>query len=353
MAHSDLLIKLIEYGAVGDRDSFRRVAEALISDERSKKHHVLADRLNAYLKRAQPSTPGNGNGANGFETADQRKLRSLVQEVWPRRRLEDLVLSRQVREDIEEVLEEHRRAEVLRSHGLEPRHRLLFVGPPGNGKTTLAEAMAEALALPLYVIQYDGLVGSFLGETSSRLRTLFDFVRTQPSVVFFDEFETIGKERGDEHEVGEIKRVVSTLLMQIDSLPSRTIVIVASNHPELLDRAVWRRFQLRIELPQPGPVAVRAWLDAFAEQRGFTWPKKTETLARRLQGLNFSEIEEFANNVYRRYILRLPDGRPADIVRKCLDQLDRRAQPRRLDSGGDTGNGKRSEPDSDFSGKKQ
>ena len=117
-----------------------------------------------------------------------------------------------VRHNGEQLVEEHARADVLRAHGLEPRHRVLLSGPPGNGKTSFAEAIAEALALPFFVVRYDLLIGSYLGETNTRLRRLFDYVRTQPSVLFFDEFDAIGKERGDTHETGEIKRVVSFLL---------------------------------------------------------------------------------------------------------------------------------------------
>ncbi len=121
---------------------------------------------------------------------------------------------------------------------MEPRHRVLLVGPPGNGKTVLAEAIAEALGVGFFVVRYEYLIGSYLGETASRLRRILDYARTTPCVLFFDEFDAIGKERGDTHETGEIKRVVSTLLMQVDDLPSYTVLIAATNHPELLDRAV-------------------------------------------------------------------------------------------------------------------
>jgi len=117
--------------------------------------------------------------------------------------------------------------------------------------------------IPLYMVRYDALIGSYLGETAMRLRQLFDFVSTRKCILFFDEFDTIGKERGDSHELGEIKRVVSSLLMMTDSLPSYTIVIGASNHAELLDKAVWRRFQIRIELPMPDKSSIKQWLELF------------------------------------------------------------------------------------------
>ena len=122
------------------------------------------------------------------------------------------------------------------------------MGPPGNGKTSLAEAIAEALAVPFFVVRYEAMIGSFLGETAARLKRVFDYARTTPCVLFFDEFDAVGKERGDVHETGEIKRVVTSLLMQVDDLPSYTVVVAATNHAELLDRAAWRRFQVRLLL---------------------------------------------------------------------------------------------------------
>ena len=257
MARSDLLVSLVRAAAAGDQETLRSTAAALAADERAKKHHILADRLQRAMS-AVPVTPppltttsatGGGSG------------RDAIIEVEPRTRLDDLLLPLPVHENGRQLIEEQIRADVLRAHGYEPRHRVLLSGPPGNGKTSFAEAIAEALALPFFVVRYDALVGSYLGETNARLRRLFDYVRTQPSVLFFDEFDAIGKERGDTHETGEIKRVVSFLLMQLDQLPSYVIVIAATNHAELLDRAVWRRFQLRLAFPAPDRKLVEVFID--------------------------------------------------------------------------------------------
>ena len=166
-------------------------------------------------------------------------------------RLTTLYLEPGVRAACDELIEEQRRADVLRAHGMEPRHRLLLAGPPGNGKTSLAEALAYELALPLFTVRYEAVVTSYLGEPAQRLRRLFDYVRTEPCLLFFDEFDAIGKERGDLHETGEIKRVVTTLLLQLDDLPSYCVLVGATNYPELLDKAAWRRFELRLELGNP------------------------------------------------------------------------------------------------------
>jgi SpoVK/Ycf46/Vps4 family AAA+-type ATPase len=202
----------------------------------------------------------------------------------------------------------------------------LLAGAPGNGKTSLAEALAHALMVPLIVARYDGLIASYLGETASRLRKLFDYVRTRACVLFFDEFDTIGKERGDEHETGEIKRVVSSLLLQVDDLPSHVVVVTATNHPELLDRAVWRRFQLRLELPRPTRVQALAFFEKVAERLDFSLGYSPRTLADKLHGANYSELEDFVADVARRYVLSLPDADTRRITAERLKQWQERFQ---------------------------
>ncbi|MES2368596.1 MAG: ATP-binding protein [Pseudomonadota bacterium] len=300
MAKSDLILSLVRAGAVGDKGMLRSTVEALMADERAKSHHILADRLQRALQAVSITTP-----ALTSAQAAQGNGRDTILELTPRVRFEDLVLTLPARAEGKQLVEEHMRADVLRAHGYEPRHRVLLSGPPGNGKTSYAEAVAEALALPFFVVRYDALIGSYLGETNTRLRKLFDFVRTQPCVLFFDEFDSIGKERGDTHETGEIKRVVSFLLMQIDQLPSYVLTIAATNHAELLDRAVWRRFQLRIAFPAPQKNEVAAFLQTIIE----SWPEAPKasaaTLAKQLGALSYAEARDFCQNARRRHILGL------------------------------------------------
>lgn len=246
MARSDLLVNLVKSSASGDKQAVQKVVEAIIAEERAKQHNFLADRLTRAIQM-------NGSNVRTVAPAGDpaTRNREFIAEIVPRRRLEDLILPDVVRRAATQLVEEQQRAGVLRAHGLEPRHRVLLVGPPGTGKTSMAEAIAEAVSVPLFVVRYESMIGSYLGETAARLKRVFDYARTAPCVLFFDEFDAIGKERGDIHETGEIKRVVTSLLMQVDDLPSYTIVIGATNHPELLDRASWRRFQLRLALPMP------------------------------------------------------------------------------------------------------
>lgn len=317
MARADLLVSLVRAGATGDELLFRRSVEAIIAEERARQHHVLADRLaeNMKLKGAAPAA---GPSRGSSEAA------GLIHEVRPRRELDELILPDEVSAASRELVEEQQRADLLRSHGLEPRHRVLLAGPPGNGKTTLAEAVATALSVPLFVVRYEGLIASYLGETAVRIARLFEFARSRRCVLFFDEFDAIGKERGDTHETGEIKRAVSSLLLQVDALPSHVVVVTATNHPELLDRAVWRRFQLRLHLPAPSRAQAQRWFEAFEERADFELGYSARTLADRLKGLSFAELEDFAADVHRRYVLALPAADTKSIVKQRLSQWSRR-----------------------------
>jgi SpoVK/Ycf46/Vps4 family AAA+-type ATPase len=324
MARSDLLLSLVKAGTKGDRELFKRSVEALVAEERAKQHHVLADRL------AEQLVSGNGVVGHGPTASIDDRIQSLLFEIRPRRTLNSLVLPESVRRVCDELTEECNRADLLRSHNLEPRHRVLLVGPPGNGKTSLAEALANELSVPMLIVRYEGLIGSFLGETAARLRILFEYVRTRQCVLFFDEFDTIGKERGDLHETGEIKRVVSSLLLQIDSLPSYVIVVTATNHPELLDRAVWRRFQLRIYLPSPGKNEIAAWLRRFEETFGHSLDHSIGSIVSKLAGLSFSEVEDFATDIQRQYVLALPEANLRKIVTDRLRQWEERFEVNKM-----------------------
>lgn len=311
MARADLVIDLVRAGAQGDQIGFRRTVEAIVAEERERQHHVVADRLQDFLHTS----------ARGVEASIPPEVGSLVHEVHPRRLLGDLMLPPAVVGACTEMIEEQRRVDVLRAHALEPRHRVLLSGPPGNGKTSLAEAIAGELAVPMLVVRYDAVIGSFLGETAARLARMFDYVRTRRCVIFFDEFDTLGKERGDEHETGEVKRIVSSLLLNIDALPTHAVVVTATNHPELLDRAVWRRFQLRLSLPPPATHDIKRCLTAFEQRQGVKLggPVK-KSVTEVLEGQSFSEVEEFLLDVQRRIVLA---GGPTDIkaiVRARLQQ---------------------------------
>jgi len=336
MARSDLLISLVQAGNTGDKRGFRTVTEAIIAEERAKRHDVLADRL---LRAIAPGGNGNGNGMHSAAVLpidSYSRGRDFISEIVPRRRLEDLVLSADARAGLGDLIEEQHRADILRAHGIEPRSRVLLVGPPGTGKTTVAEALAEAVAVPLFVVRYEAIIGSYLGETASRLKRVFDYVRTTPCVLFFDEFDAIGKERGDIHETGEIKRVVTSLLMQVDELPSYTIVIAATNHPELLDRAAWRRFQLRLNLPLPTPRQLADFIGGFLTRFSDDPGQSSASIAKALGTISYAEAEEFCLDLRRRQVLAAGEKPLKGIVAQQLSQWTSQTRAKRTPQRGES-----------------
>lgn len=316
MARADLMCDLIKFGLAHDDKRFMQSAEAVCAEEREKQHTVLAERIENILLTAKHTKQRPKQDASIVKCGTVG-AQSLFFEEAPTRRMSELILPSYVHELCEGLIEEQLRSDLLRSYGLEPRHKMLLVGAPGNGKTTLAEAIAESLMVPFYTVRYEQLIGSYLGETASRLSQLFDHVKTRPCVLFFDEFETLGKERGDTHETGEIKRVVSSLLLQIDSLPSYVIVIAATNHDILLDKAAWRRFQIRIELPPPTRSALSTWLSLYEKKNDFDFGIEPETIAKKIYGCSFAEAEEIATEIYRRYVL----SAPADNTKKITNEV--------------------------------
>lgn len=319
MARSDLLLSLVKAGAQGDQTLFQRTVNAIVAEEHGKQHHVLAEQLvDAFRQTGKNILPQPASSNGSYQ--------SLVHESIPQRTFAELVLSTHVRQACEEIVEEQQRADLLRSHNLEPRNRVLLVGPPGNGKTCLAESLAQALGVTLLTVRYEGIVGSFLGETASRLHKLFEHVVTRPCVLFFDEFDTLGKERGDVHDTGEIKRVVSSLLLQIDRLPSYVVIVAATNHQELLDRAVWRRFQLRLDLPKPTQGQVTEWFRQANAKWGLSMGTLTRSILQSVKFESFSEMEQFTLDALRRLVLSQGQKDSALIFKERIKQWNTRAK---------------------------
>lgn len=324
MARNDLLIALVQAGAAGDKRGARIAAEALIAEERAKQHNVLADRLAQAIHI-------NNNGLNTVSPVTQtsNQAKDFITDIVPRRKLSDLILNDNCLENVNQLIEEQQRASLLRAHNLDPRHRILLVGPPGNGKTSLAECIAEALAVPFFVVRYETMIGSFLGETAGRLKRVFDYARTTPCVLFFDEFDAVGKERGDIHETGEIKRVVTSLLMQIDDLPSYTVIVAATNHAELLDRAVWRRFQIRLNLPQPTTKELIIFFERFISSLKEWEGLHPAKIVRDLGPTSYAEAEQFTLDVRRRWVLSMYSVPLTSIIKEQLFLWKNRAHSAR------------------------
>lgn len=205
------------------------------------------------------------------------------------------------------------------AHDLASSLTLLMYGPPGTGKTRLGRYIAKELGLDLYIARLDGLISSYLGSTSKNIRSLFDFAAKNPCVLFLDEFDAIAKLRGDSQELGELKRVVNSFIQNLDSLGSQSIVIAATNHPELLDAAIWRRFSYRIELNYPDSDLRESMWNSFLPPISFT-EKEVELLVDLSEGLSGADIQEVCTRLKRKQIVQkdIPTFQDAFVILKNI-----------------------------------
>ena len=265
VARADLLKKLFETYQRRDDEGFRAAALEIVEEERKKQHPVLANELQRILTNGVRSMHGVRRADSAFDPVpvDGDRRTSLLHIRQPDRYFDDLVLSDETQDALSRIMVEVRGWEILEVHGLAPTRRVLFCGPSGCGKTSCAEAIAGEIGLPMLYVRFDSVVSSLLGATANNLRKVFDYAARGQWVVFFDEFDAIGRSRDDATEHGEIKRVVNTFLQLLDGFDGRSIVIAATNFEQALDPAIWRRFDdvVRFELPD------KASLEALIRRR--------------------------------------------------------------------------------------
>lgn len=310
--------------AYGRRDDllFRRAAQALISEEEAKRHTTLARELQRLL--TSNSSVSVIDGPDLPEPPMDRDSNSPLATVRrPTRRLEELVLSDRVAGTFQAYADEVRRWPELDSAGLPRRNRILLYGPPGCGKTSTVEALATSLGRPLVTARVDSLVSSYLGETSSNLRKLFEYANSQPFVVLLDEFDSLGKLRDDPSDHGELRRVVNSVLQLIDTYNGPSVIVAATNHPEILDTALWRRFDLVEELPLPTRLEVRQVL--LHVLRGKTDLYALDAAAEALTGFPHAAAEYAAHSALRQALLeRAPDVSHAIMSHAVNETVSRR-----------------------------
>jgi len=253
MATASQVKALIRSHAEGDETRFYAIALQVAAQAARSGHNHFATELRELVDRASISskrrrTPGS---TQILTPRIGGKLDALLATTFPKVSLSEMALDKDVRSRIERVLLEQRQRDRIQQHGLMPLRRLLLIGPPGTGKTMTASVFAAELGLPLCTIQLDGLITKFMGETSAKLRLIFDAIEQERGVYFFDEFDALGGERGAKNDVGEIRRVLNSFLQFIEHDESGSLVIAATNHVALLDRALFRRFDAIIEYPFP------------------------------------------------------------------------------------------------------
>ncbi|WP_444920698.1 AAA family ATPase [Microbulbifer sp. CnH-101-G] len=305
MANGKVLRQLIKAGASGDSSAFRRASEAVIQDERQKQHHLLANDLEQILYgESLASSKGAVRSLLPIPPTDKERGLPLLDIRQAQRSLEEIILPEGSLEAVEELLEEHRRADVLRSYGMKPSGKALFYGPPGCGKTLAAEVVAFELDLPLAIVRLDALVSSFLGETAANLRKVFDFIADHQMVVLFDEFDAIGKERADSSEHGELRRVVNAVLQMMDAYQGKSLILAATNHEQILDTAIWRRFEETIDFPLPGNQILQQLLALKLRGVRRHFELDSKQLITIFKNKSGADIERIVRRAVKRMILR-------------------------------------------------
>lgn len=305
MANGKVLRQLIKAGASGDSSEFRRASEAVIHDERQKQHHLLANDLEQILYGdSLASSKGVVRSLLPSPPTDKERGLPLLDIRQAQRSLEEIILVEGSLGAVEELLEEHRRADVLRSYGMKPSGKALFYGPPGCGKTLAAEVVAFELDLPLAIVRLDALVSSFLGETAANLRKVFDFIAAHQMVVLFDEFDAIGKERADSSEHGELRRVVNAVLQMMDAYQGKSLILASTNHEQILDTAIWRRFEEVIEFPLPGTNLLQQLLSLKLRGVRRHFELDSKQLVTIFKNKSGADVERIVRRAVKRMILR-------------------------------------------------
>ncbi|MFH0957324.1 MAG: AAA family ATPase [Pseudomonadota bacterium] len=251
MARADLIKRLFRGFKANDPSGFLDAAHAIIEQERKKNHGILAEELSRILNNGLIKQAPTQPSLYQPPPRDPDRKIPLLEIKQSDRYLRDLVLTDQQLSALKSTIREFREWDVLQANGLIPNHKLLFCGPPGCGKTVTAESIAGELGLPILYVRFDSVVSSLLGETSANIRKVFDYASNGTWVLFFDEFDAIGRSRDDISEHGEIKRVVNSFLQLLDNFTGKSLIIAATNFEQSLDYALWRRFDevLRFEKP--------------------------------------------------------------------------------------------------------
>jgi SpoVK/Ycf46/Vps4 family AAA+-type ATPase len=307
MASAEQLKALLKSHIDRDDRQFYSVAMQVAAHEAKLGHGKLAMELRDMIDAARAHAAADEQRAKLVPLARPRgELAGLLSVTYPRNRLVDMVLDAQATEQLQLIMKEQHMFARIREHGLSPRRKLLLVGPPGTGKTMTASALAGELGIPLFLVRLDALITKFMGETAAKLRQVFDAIAEVRGIYFFDEFDAIGSQRSLANDVGEIRRVLNSFLQMIEQDQSNSLIIAATNHPEVLDYALLRRFDDVIEynLPTPSQAAdlIRSRLGTFAPK-----PFPVRDIAERAEGLSYAEIRRAIDDAIKDAVMHEKD----------------------------------------------
>jgi SpoVK/Ycf46/Vps4 family AAA+-type ATPase len=296
------IIAMLRSRAEGDEDAFFSIALQVAAAEARQGHRQVAEELRAEVDRARAKTSRGAAVAIPF-SSPRGSLEGLLELRQPRFDLKDVVLNEELIARINDVLRQQRKRDWLREHGKTPNRRLLFVGPPGSGKTMSAEALAGELHLPMFVIRLESMITRYMGETAAKLRMIFDETAKRRAVYLFDEFDAVGSHRTATNDVAEMRRVLNSFLQFMEeSNATDSLIVCSTNHPKLLDRALLRRYDQVLEFDAPTSEQVRKLIAANLGAMKITKPSWKE-IVEAAQGLSQSEIVRATDDAVKTAIL--------------------------------------------------
>lgn len=324
MAASEQIKTLIKSFSEGDDDRFYATAMQIAAAEARKGNIDFAEELKKLIKNSKLGKASNLIEEQAIKrlpvNAAQKELNDLLELIHPNVRLNDMVLDKNLKLSITRILDEQRKSELLLQHNLFPRKKILLAGPPGCGKTMTAHVIAKELGLPLFVVRLDGLISRYMGESISKLRLIFDAMHQFRAVYLFDEFDSIGSTRNSGSEVGEIKRVLNSFLLQIEKDDSNSLIIAATNMPHVLDEALFRRFDELIIYPLPTKEEIEQLYERLLYKH-FDKSFSIESISEKSLGLSFAEIQKISED-YLKFIFIYNDF--IDGYKQMLTNIDHR-----------------------------
>lgn len=287
MARAELMKQLLK--SYGRDDEFMSIAEKIIAEEESKNNKVLASSLRKTMQEIGSSKNGQRPLIPLSLYTSAPSAPEYLKKVDVVKNKRDIVLNFDNQILLSSFVDEYRAGEEIRRHGLQVRSKILFCGPPGSGKTLCAEVLAAELSLPLYVVQIDRLISSYLGETASNIRKIFEFASSTSCVLFFDEFDAVARDRELSGEHGEIRRVVNSLLLFIEQFKAKGLLIAATNLTVDLDKAIWRRFDEVVWFDAPDRLMIIKYLSSKLKniKKNFEVENKADSF----DGFSYAEIE--------------------------------------------------------------
>ena len=298
------IVKIIEGGLVNDKEKVFNYATVLADNLEKQGEFSLASKIRLTLSKKK----GTLTSLDSFSTkpVDTESRMDIVDISSPQIEADQIVLSKYTQEAIYSFVESYNRRDALLKSGFDASNSLLLYGPPGCGKTTVAQFISSITGLPLVTAKLDGLVSSLLGSTAKNIRRIFDYASKRECILFLDEFDVVAKKRDDKNELGELKRVVNSLIQNIDAFSNDSILIAATNHHELLDSAIWRRFTTVITLEKPQKDEIFQLLHVLLKGKKSNFlaiPKKMCYIEDALVGLSHSDIKTVIFNAMRGVIL--------------------------------------------------